>query len=360
MIGLVMRTILLTLCFILSAVSAHDAHAGYDKPYIGDMIEHKAAYEDTFVHLARKYGLGYVEMRAANPEVDPWVPGAGARLTLPTRHILPDAPKNGIVINLPEMRLYAFVNGDNAPETFPIGVGREGLDTPTGTTKVVRKKDGPTWRPTLRMRKEDPSLPQSIPPGPENPLGTHALYLGWPTYALHGTNRPFGIGRRISSGCIRLYPENITELYNMIPVGTKVTVVNQPLKFAWIDDYLYLEAHPTMKQAIEMEETGRIEFHTMTKAEEKKIIRAAGDFASRLRWPAIRTILKERRGYPVAIARRPRYIPQNINEIKTPKTPMSRIDEIQMSTPEKQTMRKKCPLKRSIKIKPIITNKTAG
>ena len=280
------------------------ALAAYDKPYIGETIEYTATHEDTFVHIARDYNLGFTEMRAANPYVDPWLPGKGTDLILPARHLLPDADYEGIVINLPEMRLYAFVNGDEAPTTFPIGVGREGLNTPEGKTTVVRKKEGPTWTPTPRMRREDPTLDPYYPPGPDNPLGTHAIYLGWPTYAIHGTNKPFGIGRRISSGCIRMYPENITKLYDMIPVGTKVQVVNQPIKLAWIDDRLYLEAHPEMEQAIQMEEYGVVSSPKLSEEDLKRIIKVAGASEEKLRWPAIRMAIKERKGYPVEIARR--------------------------------------------------------
>ncbi len=293
------------LALILFVAGISPAWAAYDKPYIGEMTTYTAKYEDTFVHLARDYNLGYVEIRAANPEPDPWIPGEGTELVLPLRHILPDAGREGIVINLPEMRLYAFINGDDAPTTFPLGVGREGLDTPTGQTKVVRKKEGPVWRPTKRMLEEDPELEAVVQPGPENPLGTHALYLGWPQYAIHGTNRPFGIGRRVSSGCLRMYPENIIQLYGMIPVGTKVSVVNQPIKLAWIDDQLFLEAHPDMDQAIQMEETGQVSRQKLTDDDMKQIIKAAGEHKSRLHWTTIRKAIRDRRGYPVAIARRP-------------------------------------------------------
>lgn len=293
------------LVFILAVFMAFPAHAAYDKPYIGETIEYEAKYEDTFVYLARDYNLGYVEMRAANPDVDPWVPGAGTKLILPTRHLLPDAPRKGIVINLPAMRLYVFNEEGDPPVTFPIGIGREGLDTPIGTTKIVRKTEGPTWRPTERMLKEDPDLEPVVPPGPDNPLGSHALYLGWPLYAIHGTNRPFGIGRRISSGCIRLYPESIPKLYEMIPIGTQVTVVNEPVKVAWIDNRLYLEAHPELEQAIEMEETGEIAKHSLNDDAVQLIIEVAGEYEDRLRWPAIRNAIRERKGYPVEIARRP-------------------------------------------------------
>lgn len=279
--------------------------AGYDEPYVGEMIEYDARYEDTFIHLARDYNLGFTELRAANPYVDPWLPGKGTYLLLPTRHLLPDAPREGVVINLADMRLYAYVNGDEAPYHTPIGIGREGLNTPEGTTKIVRKKEAPTWTPTPRMRREDPELKAVYLPGADNPLGTHALYLGWPTYALHGTNKPFGIGRRISSGCIRLYPEKIIEVFDLVPVGTKVTVVNQPIKVAWIDNELFLEANPSLEQSVAMEEMGEVPEEKLSNDEMKQIIKTAGKFQDRLRWPAIRKALKARNGYPVAIARRP-------------------------------------------------------
>ncbi|MFP4313041.1 MAG: L,D-transpeptidase family protein [Alphaproteobacteria bacterium] len=281
------------------------ALAAYDKPYVGEQKIYIADEDDTLVHIARDHMLGFVEMRAANPFVDPWLPGNGTELILPARHILPDAPREGIVINLPEMRLYAFVNGDEEPATFPLGIGREGLETPTGITTVVRKKEGPTWRPTARMRREDPKLPESVPPGPENPLGTHALYLGWPTYALHGTNKPYGIGRRISSGCIRLYPENITQLFEMVPTGTKVTVVDQPVKLAWIEDVLYMEAHPDLEQAIQMEETGQVYSAKLRNEDMDLIIKAAGEHKDRLHWATIRNEIRNRTGMPVMIARKP-------------------------------------------------------
>lgn len=299
-------SILSLIAFILIVMLTPSiTQAAYDKPYIGETIEYDAKYEDTFVHLARDYGLGYVEMRAANPGIDPWIPGSGRDLVLPARHLLPEAPRKGIVINLPEMRLYAFVNGSKAPETYPLGIGREGLETPVGSTSIVRKAEGPTWRPTERMRREDPELPALVGPGPENPMGTHALYLGWPLYAIHGTNRPFGIGRRVSSGCIRLYPEDIRELFSKIPVGTKVTVVDQPIKLAWIENNLYLEAHPSVEQSITMEQDGFLETPQLSEKELSSIIKMAGEHEERLNWSTIRRAVKERKGYPIKIASRP-------------------------------------------------------
>ena len=300
---------LLTLAHVLSANSAW---ATYDKPYVGDTINYRADYRDTFVYIARDYKLGYVEMRAANPGVDPWIPGEGTKLVLPTRHILPDAPRKGVVINLPEMRLYYYQDANQPPITYPIGIGREGLDTPLGVTKVARKVAGPTWTPTARMRREDPKLPAVEPPGPNNPMGTHALYLGFPLVAIHGTNRAFGIGRRISSGCIRLYPEDIISLYNQVPVGTQVNVVDQPLKLAWIGDELFLEAHPAVENAIMLEETGSMPAPKLRPDDMERIIKAAGAYKDNLHWSAIRTAVKERRGYPVSIARRDGKAPQKV------------------------------------------------
>lgn len=307
--------IVLSFCAILSLVygfsigTSHadifaggqkDASSQDAKPYIGAMKTTRARYEDTLLQIMRKNNLGYVEIRAANPGVDVWIPGAGTEIILPTRHLLPEVKREGLVINLSEMRLYVFKDGEE-PKSFPIGVGREGLNTPTGSTKITRKKDGPTWRPTARMREENPDLPASVPPGDDNPLGTHALYLGWPAYLIHGTHRPWGIGRRVSSGCIRMYPEHITQVFEMIPVGTKVTVVKQPLKFAWIDDSLYLEAHADDALADAIETSGEVKEYDVPRSLFTDLKKHAGDYYDHLDWDHIRKIVKERRGYPIEI-----------------------------------------------------------
>ena len=285
--------------------STPPANVLYDKPYVGEQIVYEAKYEDTFVQLARDNDLGFVEIRAANPYIDPWIPGEGTEIILPTRHLLPDAPREGIVINLPEMRFYAFLNPHEPPVTHPIGIGREGLQTPIGITEIIRKKEGPSWRPTKRMREEDPDLPVVVEPGPENPLGTHALDLGWPEYAMHGTNRPYGIGRRVSSGCIRLYPEDIKSFFEITPVGTKVTVLNQPIKAAWIGDDLYVEAHLTMKQADVMEDVGGLPSYDFSDDDMAEILKVAGDSAEDMDWRLVRDVVRKRAGYPVKIYSRP-------------------------------------------------------
>ncbi len=268
---------------------------------VGQLATYRTRYEDTFAELALRFDLGYVELVAANPAVDPWVPGEGTEIVLPTAHILPDAPREGIVINLPEMRLYFF--GENGGvQSFPIGVGREGLGTPSGTTEIKRKTENPTWYPTPATRADNPELPAAVPPGPDNPLGTRALYLGWPAYLIHGTNRPQGIGRRVSRGCIRMYPEHVERLYPQVPVGTKVTVVNQPIKLAWSRDDLYLEAHPTPEQADQIEITGSFDYELPDGLVER-VGAAAGPAANRVDWSAVRQAALERRGYPVRITR---------------------------------------------------------
>lgn len=273
--------------------------------HVGSMVTHVAKYEDTLVDLARKYDVGFVELRAANPDIDPWMPGENTKINIPSMHILPEGPRQGIVINLPEMRIYAYIKPGQPPFSAPLGIGREGLETPTGTTSVVNKRENPVWRPTARMRKEDPTLPEVVPAGPDNPLGEHALYLGWSEYRIHGTNKPYGVGRRASSGCIRMYPEDIKALFPQIPVGTAVTVVDQPVKVAWIDDKLFVEAHSSLAQANKIENEGGLPHYEMTDDDMAAIVRTAGDYAHLVDWGTVRKVIRERPGYPIVVAHRP-------------------------------------------------------
>lgn len=296
-----MKRLLISLFIFVLAVPVCANAKSYGKDYIGEIEVYRAAFEDTLVHLAREHDLGFVEMRAANPKVDPWIPGAGTKIILPSQHLLPEAPRKGIVINLSEMRLYFFPKGGATPKTYSIGIGREGLKTPLGSTKVSWKKAGPTWTPTPRMRKEDPSLPIVVPAGPENPMGTHAMYLGWPQYAIHGTNKPYGIGRRVSSGCIRMYPEGIKDIFPRVPVGSKVTVVDQPVKVGWIEDKMYIEVHPTQKQALKIEDEGLLKAYEITKVDMKRIAAKAGSYAGQIDWESVRGAVRKHSGYPVAV-----------------------------------------------------------
>jgi L,D-transpeptidase ErfK/SrfK len=278
-----------------------NAAAVYQKDYVGKMEMYRAKYEDTLVHLARQYGLGFVEMRAANPTLDPWIPGAGARVVLPTQSILPDAPRQGIVINLAEMKLYLYQTPGYAPVVYAISPGREGLNTPIGATTVVSKRANPTWTPTPRMLKEDPTLKPFYEAGPDNPLGTHALYLGFPEIRIHGTNKPYAIGRRASSGCIRMYPEAIKDIFTRVPVGTKVTVVDQPVKVGWIENKMYVEVSPTQEQSIRVEKDGELKSYEITTEDMRRITSKAGVLADNIDWQAVRKAVREHRGYPVAV-----------------------------------------------------------
>lgn len=269
---------------------------------IGKMQTYTTGEEDTFLDIARHFGLGYVELRAANPTVDPWSPTPGSELVIPGFQLLPRAPQEGVVVNLGKMRLYYYKDAGAPPLTYAIGIGREGLATPTGETTIVRKTAGPAWYPTDRMRKDKPWLPKAVAPGPGNPLGTHAMYLGWPTFLIHGSNKPWGIGRRVSSGCMRMYPEDIIALFDMIPVGTKVTVVDQPILVGWLSDGLYLEANPSQTQSSEVEYDSEMTIRPLTEGLRKVITDAAGVAASNIDWDIVEKVVKERKGYPILIA----------------------------------------------------------
>lgn len=210
-----------------------------------------ARWEDTFPDIAREYGLGYDELREANPDIDPWMPGKGTAILLPTQYVLPSAPRDGIVLNLASKRMFYYppvAEGEPLRViTYPVGIGRVGWNTPLGETRVVAKATDPSWNVPISIRREhaaegDP-LPAVVPPGPDNPLGRHALRLGMPSYLIHGTNKPFGVGMRVSHGCVRLYPENIESLYEMVGVRERVAIVNQPYLLALRDGDFYLEAH---------------------------------------------------------------------------------------------------------------------
>ena len=210
---------------------------------------------DTLSDLARAYGLGYDELVSANPGVDPWLPGENTAVLLPTQFIIPDVPRQGIVLNIASKRLFYFPEvPDGQPDivqTYPIGIGRVGWETPLGVTTVVAKAKDPHWYVPLSVRQEhvelgDP-LPSVIPPGPDNPLGHRVLKLEMPGYLIHGTNQPYGVGMRVSHGCVRLYPENIEYLYELVEIGESVTIINEPFLMAQMDGEIYLESHEPLE-----------------------------------------------------------------------------------------------------------------
>ncbi|QSX29383.1 L,D-transpeptidase family protein [Shewanella cyperi] len=210
----------------------------------------------TLEEIASKFQLGLSNMLEANPGVDPFLPTPGSTLIVPHRLILPDAPREGIVINVAEMRLYYYPKGKKIVQVLPIGIGQLGTDTPENwVTKVQRKRANPTWTPTAKMRKEYAAKGEILPPvwpaGPDNPMGLYALYIG-NLYAIHGTNASFGIGLRVSHGCVRLREDDIEMLFNSVPVGTRVQFVNQPIKAtAEPDGSRLLEVHQPLSRSVE-------------------------------------------------------------------------------------------------------------
>jgi len=267
---------------------------------LGDIRHYTARHKDTLLDLARQNNLGYVELVAANPGVDPWIPGEGKLIVLPTAHLLPAGPRQGILLNLTDQRLYYFPPDGGPVQTFPIGTGQDAWNTPLGSTRITRKMRNPTWHVPKSIRNENPELPAVVRPGPDNPLGRYAVYLGWPSYLIHGTNSPWGVGRRVSHGCIRMYPEGIARLFPEIPVGTPVTVVNQELKLGWANGTLYMEVHPNPAQQLDLEEKGT--FSPVPVPELiYRIVEAAGKARQELDWARIYDAVAKRSGLPIPI-----------------------------------------------------------
>jgi L,D-transpeptidase ErfK/SrfK len=252
---------------------------------------------DTLPDIARHFGLGINEVSAANPGVDMWVPLAGERILLPLSFILPNAPRKGIVINLAAMRLFQF-KGDGESLgvlTYPVGVGTEERPSPTGQMHVERKVSRPTWHVPAsiakdHLKKGDP-LPSKVPPGPQNPLGDYALYLSKPTYLIHGTNKPASIGLRATNGCIRLYPEDVKNLYENTRVKTPVHIVDQPYLLGQYNGVVYLEVHAPVDN-VDNAEFDKI--YIKLKTIEKESGRT-------LDWSTVKNVLAEARGIPVPI-----------------------------------------------------------
>lgn len=293
------------LCTITSSTAYADAfNLTIGSNVVGQVKSISSRYEDTLLDIARRFDLGYNQITLANPAVDPWLPGAGTNIIVPAQYILPAAPQQGIVLNLAEMRLYYYPatgNGENNMViSHPVSIGRESWETPTGKTQVAAKIANPSWYPPASVRTEHAErgeiLPGIVRPGPDNPLGRHAIRLGWRQYLIHGTNKPYGIGMAVSHGCVRLYPEDIESLFAQVTIGTPVSIVNQPYKVGWHEGVLYLQVYPPLSQDGQSEKQH---------AEARRVVTATteGMQGVIIDWEKVIETVNQARGIPVPVSK---------------------------------------------------------
>jgi len=270
-----------------------------DDAVVGEDQSVQTVYEDTLYDLARKFSLGSEEVIRVNPAVDPWIPGADKTIIIPGRHILPPGPREGVVVNLPEHRLYYYPKPQRGQPrqviTYPVSIGKMDWHTPIGVTHVIGKEKNPVWFPPESVRKEhaaagDP-LPARVPSGPDNPLGLFAMRLaaGNGTYMIHGTNNPIAVGLAVTHGCIRMYPEDVAQLFPMIPIGMPVRIINEPVKVAWVDGELLLEAHPPVDAEGQSFEPNVDQFAELLRS-------AVGDSTVAIHWDYAREVLQKADG----------------------------------------------------------------
>ena len=272
---------------------------------VGSDTHMTAVYQDTLLDIARRNSLGYYEIIRANPGVDMWLPGAGKDIMLPGRRILPPGPREGIVVNLPEHRLYYYPKPKKGEKpvviTYPVSIGKMDWKTPIGETRVIQKEKHPNWYPPEGVRKEhlangDP-LPAVVKAGPDNPLGDYAMRLaaGGGTYLIHGTNNPMAVGMAITHGCVRMYPEDVAALFPLIPVGTKVWLINEPVKVAFADGELLMEAHPPVDD--EGQNTAEPDLNLLS----TKLDQALGNTTAAIHWDFAKEALQAANGIPTVV-----------------------------------------------------------
>ena len=321
----------------------------YDLPpdghdVIGAVSTVVATYDDTLVDIARRHGLGYQDIVRANPDVNVWVPGEGTEVVLPNRFILPPGARTGLVLNLAEYRMYYFPkpkDGELAKvHTYPMSIGRMDWETPLGRTQIVAMAKDPAWYPPQSVRDEhaadgDP-LPRIVKPGPVNPLGTRALRLGIPGYLIHGTNRPAGVGMRVSHGCIRMFPEDVEFLFDRIPVKTSVRIIDVPVKMGWDGDELIAEIHQLLEMPQRLPEDTEEQIETLdadvglpdvewfskdplTHVTEQFIV-ATAEKAGQLDWDIIETLVERSDGIPESVGIVIQTVDRDITGIKNAAT----------------------------------------
>jgi len=280
-----------------------------DEDVVGHVQITTSTKEDTLTDIARRFNVGYEEIVRANPGVDPWLPGEGRSIVVPTQFVLPSAPREGVIINVAAMRIYYFPAHKKGETplvfTHPIGIGKVGWKTPEGVTKITRRQKDPVWHVPVSVIKEHKEngedLDAVVGAGPDNPLGRYAFYLAWPSYLIHGTNKPAGVGLRSSHGCIRLYPEDIESFYDMIPVGTQVRVVNQPFLFGWLDGELYMQASGPLED--DSHDGKQAQEDGLPKAQQARIEKQLKRHEVTLNVALVTALAHDPRGIPVAVSR---------------------------------------------------------
>jgi L,D-transpeptidase ErfK/SrfK len=297
----------LLLCFLTSVAQATVYELPTDgSSVVGTDLHVKTVYKDTLLDIARRNSLGYYEIIRANPGVDMWLPGEGTDIMLPGRRVLPPGPHQGIVVNIPEHRLYYYPKPKKGEKpvviTYPVSIGKMDWKTPLGETHVTQKEKHPFWYPPESVRKEhiangDPLPPGPQKPGPDNPLGDYAMRLaaGNGTYLIHGTNNPMAVGMAITHGCIRMYPEDVAALFPLIPVGTKVMLINEPVKVAFVDGELLVEAHPPVDD--EGQNTAEPNMDLLS----AKLDQALGSTTAAIHWDFAKQALQAANGIPTVV-----------------------------------------------------------
>jgi L,D-transpeptidase ErfK/SrfK len=290
------------------SVATHRFEIDADDDVVGHIQVVTIGEHDTLPDVARRFNVGYEEIVRANPGVDPWLPGVGREVVVPTRFVLPAAERKGVVVNLAAMRIYYFPPAKEGERqvvyTHPIGIGKVGWSTPEGKTKIVSKEKDPVWRPTASIREEhrkngDP-LPAVVPAGPDNPLGRHKFTLGWATYLIHGTNKPYGVGLRSSHGCIRMYPEDVAKFFDMIDKGTQVQVVNQPYVFGWHEGQLYLQAFDVLED--DKRDWSKSRPKILSKTLNKRIEKLLAERKESIDWERVAAIAADPRGLVLSVS----------------------------------------------------------
>jgi len=237
--------------------------------------------------IVRNFGLGYNELSLLYPKMDPWIPEPGQNLLIPTQWVLPSTKFHGLVINLPEMRLYHFLPKIGMVSTYPVGIGDIGWETPVSEGRVTHRQVDPTWVIPKPLRAKYGIT--SVPPGPNNPLGKYWLGLSQEGYGIHGTNFPWGVGRLVSHGCIRLYPEHIVLLFEKVSVNTPVEIVYEPVKIGFRDQNIFMEVHPDIYNRIP-----DLQAQTLSRLHELDIL-------SHVSFSLVKNALEKQSGLPVRV-----------------------------------------------------------